>query len=155
MYSPSLRSWDSVLSVAISTRRVQSLPLRSLMDCVALPARVTAGVTWWREGPWYWSGNGLATGASTCSQPDDIGCSGCSRAPSCGTPPAGDASPSDSGCSRGLPHSEVPDSDSPPDRAPSCLTEKRFHPASGRANTESWVRRFNPWAPMEWPRGSP
>ena len=155
MYSPSLRSWDNVLLVAISTRRVQSLSLRSLMDCVALPARVASGVTWWREGPWCWSGNGLANGASTCSQPDDIGCSGCSRAPSCGTPPAGDASPSDSGCSRGLPHSEVPDSDSPPDRAPSCLTEKRSHPASGPANTESWVRRFNPWAPMEWPRGSP
>ena len=154
MYSPSLRSWDSVLSVAISTRRVQSLSLRSLMDCVALPSRVAAGVTWWCEGQWCWSDNGLANGAFTWSQPDDIGCSGCSRAPSCGTPPAGDASPSDSGCSRGLPHSEVLDSDSPPDRAPSCLTEKRFHPALGPANTESWVRRFNPWAPMEWPRGS-
>ena len=114
MYSPSLRSWDSVLSVAISTRRVQSLSLRSLMDCVALPARVASGVTWWREGPWRWSGNGLPNGASTCSQLDDIGWSGCSRAPSCGTPPARDASPSDAGCSRGLPHSEVPDCDFPP-----------------------------------------
>ena len=155
MYSPSLRSWDSVLSVTVSTRQVQSLPLRSLIDCVALPARVAPDVTWWREGPWCWSGNDLANGASTCSQPDEIGWSGCSRAPSCGTPPAGDASASDSGCSLGLPHSEVPDSDSPPDRAPSCLTEKRFHPASGPANTESWVMRFIPWAPIDWPRGSP
>ena len=144
MYSPSLRRWDSVLSVAISTRRVQSLSLRFSMDCVVLPARVAASVTWWREGPWCWSGNGLANGASTCSQPDDIGCSGCSRAPSCGTPPAGDASRSDAGCSRGVPLSEVLDSDSSPDRAPSCLTEKRSHPASGPANTESWVRLFNP-----------
>ena len=144
-----------MLSVAISTRRVQSLSLRSLMDCVALHARVAAGVTWWREGTWCWSGNGLANGASTCSQPDDIDCSGCLRAPSCGTPPPGDTSQSDAGCSRGLPHSEVPDNDSPPDRAPSCSTENRSHPASGPANTESWVRRFNPWAPMEWPRGSP
>ena len=155
MYSPSLRSWDSVLSVAISTRRVQSLSLRSLMDCVALPARVAAGVTWWRKGPWCWSGNGLANGASTCSQSDEIGCSGCSRAPSGGTPPAGDASPSDAGCSRGLPHSEVPDSGFPPKRAPSCLTKKRSHAASVPANTESWAERFNPWASMEWPRGSP
>ena len=103
-----------MLSVAISTRRVHSLSLRSLMDCVALPARVAAGVTWWREGPWCWSGNGLANGAFTCSQPDDIGCSGCLRAPSCGAPPAGHASPSDAGCSRGLQHSEVPDSHFPP-----------------------------------------
>ena len=154
MYSPSLRSWDSVLSVAISTRRVQSVSLRSLFDglrCVACPRRVT----WWDEGPWCWSGNGLSNGVFTCSQPDDIGCSRYSRAPSYGTPPAGDASPSDADCSRGLPHSEVPDSDSSPDRAPSCLTEKRSYLASSPANTESWVRRFNPWAPMEWPRGSP
>ena len=144
MYSPSLRSWDSVLSVAIFARRVQSLSLRSFMDCVALPARVASGVTCWREGPWCWSGNNLANGASTCSQPDDIGCSECLRAPCCGTPPAGDASSSDSGCSRGLPHSEVPYSNSPPDRAPSCLTEKRPHPASGPANTESWVTGLNP-----------
>ena len=155
MCNPSHRRWDSVLSVAISTRRVQSLSLRSLMDCVALPVRVAAGVTWWREGPWCWSGNGLANGTSTCSQPDDIDCSECSRASYCGAPPAGDASRRDAGCSRGLPHSEVPDSDSPPERAPSCLTENRSHPASGSANTESWVRRFNPWAPMEWPQGSP
>ena len=145
-----------MLSVAISTKRVQSsLSLRSLMDCVALPARVAFGITWWREGPWCWSSNGLANGASTCSQPDDIGCSGYSRAPSCGTFPAGDSSPSDAGGSRGLPHSEVPDSDFPPDRGPSCLTEKRFHSASGPANTESWVRRFTPCASMEWPQGSP
>ena len=37
-----------------------------------------------------------------------------------------------------------PDSDFPPDRAPSCLTEKRSHPASGPANTEGWVGRLNP-----------
>ena len=123
-----------MLSVAISTRRVQSLSLRSLMDCVALPVHVAAGVTWWREGPWCWSGNSLANGTSTCSQPDDIDCSGRSRAPYCGDP-AGDASRSDAGCSRGLPHSEGPGSDSPPDRTPSCLTENRSHPASGPANT--------------------
>ena len=99
-----------MLSVAISTRRVQSLSLRSLMDCVASPARVAASVTWWLEGPWCWSGNDLANGASTCSKPDDIGCSGCSGAPPRGTPPAGDASPSGAGYSRGLPHSEVPNS---------------------------------------------
>ena len=95
-----------MLSVAISTRLIQSLSLSSLTNCVALPARIAAGVTWWREGPWCWSGYGPASGASTCSQPGDIICSECSRTPSCRTPPAGDASPSDAGCLRGLPLSE-------------------------------------------------
>ena len=148
MYSPSLRSWDSVLSVAVVV-----VTLFDGLRCVACPRRLWRHLVARRSMvlEWQWP------------------CKWCfhmftarrhwllksSRAPSCGTSPAGDTSPSDSGCSRGLPHSEVPDSDSPPDRASSCLTEKRSHPASGPANTESWVRRFNPWAPMEWPRGSP
>ena len=99
MYSPSLRSWESVLSVAISTRWVQSLSLRSLMDFVALPSLVTVGITWWREGPWCWSGYDPASGVSMCSQPGHIGCSGCSRTPLCRNSPAGDASLSDTGCS--------------------------------------------------------
>ena len=124
------------------------------MDCAAFLSRVTAGITWWREGHWCWTGNGAASGASTCSQPGNIGCSGCSRMPPCGSPPAGDASPSDTGFYRGLPLSGVPANDSPPG-APSCVIEKRSRTRSGPANTENWVRRFNPWAPMEWPRSSP
>ena len=120
-----------------------------------LPARIIAGVTWWREDPWSWSGNDPASGSCTGSPPGDVGRSGCLRTSPCRTLPAGDAPSSNTGCSRDLPPFGVPAIGTPPRRAPSRLAGKECHPRPGTTHVESSISCCTPLASMTWPRSSP
>ena len=56
-------------------------------------ACVPAGVPSWHECLRCWSDDNPVSGTSTGPPADDVGCSGRSRTPPCGTSPVGDTSP--------------------------------------------------------------